>query len=46
MHTLTIGKSILWVVGYFCVMLFYTAIDMTVWRVIAPSFSVWLNIIF
>lgn len=45
MHRLTIGKSILWALGYFCIMLLYTAIDIMLWRVIAPNFSVYLNII-
>lgn len=40
-----INQAILWVVIYFGIMLFYTFLDITVWRKITPEFSNWLNII-
>lgn len=41
----SLGQSILWVGGYFCVMLLYTGINMGVWRKIGNSYSNWLNLI-
>lgn len=42
---LKIGNAILWVVIYFGIMLFYTFLDIAVWRKFFLKFSNWLNII-
>lgn len=42
---LKISNAILWVVIYFGIMLFYTFLDIAVWRKFFPKFSTWLNII-
>lgn len=44
-YTISIGSSILWVFGYFCVMLLYTLIDIMFWRKFPESISDWHNII-
>lgn len=44
-HSLKINKAILWVTVYLGVMIFYTALDVIVWRNLFPQFSDWLNII-
>lgn len=41
---LTIGKAILWVAIYFGIMLFYTFLDVVVWRKIFPKYANWLNV--
>ncbi|HOU96633.1 MAG TPA: type II CAAX endopeptidase family protein [Bacteroidales bacterium] len=41
----SLGQSILWVGGYFCIMLIYTGINMGVWRKISNSYSSWLNLL-
>lgn len=41
----SLGQSILWVGGYYCVMLLYTGINMGVWRRIGNSYSNWLNLV-
>lgn len=38
------STAILWVIFYFLVMLFYTFLDITVWRTLFSDFSVWLNL--
>lgn len=43
-NNLTSGTAALWVAGYFGVMLLYTALDVAVWRKLAPSFSGWLDL--
>lgn len=43
--TLKIGNAIFWVVVYFGIMLFYTFLDVEVWRNIFPRHSEWANII-
>lgn len=42
---LKIGNAILWVTIYFGVMLFYTFLDVAVWRKFFPQFSHWINVI-
>lgn len=42
---ISIGSCILWVLGYFCIMLLYTAIDMFLWRKMIPGISEWGNVI-
>lgn len=42
-NTLKIGQAILWVAAYFGIMLFYTCLDVAVWRKIFPGFSEWVN---
>ncbi len=44
-HDLKIGKAILWVVFYFGVMLFYTLLDVAIWRTIAPTYADLLHVI-
>ena len=41
---LTIGKALLWLGGYFCVMLLYTAIDIVLWKKLENPLSAWLNL--
>lgn len=41
---LTIGKTLLWLGGYFCIMLLYTAIDIILWKKIESPLSAWLNL--
>jgi membrane protease YdiL (CAAX protease family) len=41
----SLGQSILWVGGYFCVMLLYTGINMGIWRKVGNSYSNWLNLV-
>jgi len=45
MKNLKIGGAIVWTAIYFAVMLFYTFLDVAVWRRAFPNFSGWLNII-
>lgn len=35
----------LWVFGYFCVMIFYTSIDMMIWRKMSFQFSEWFHVL-
>ena len=41
---ISIGKGILWVVIWFGFMLFYTAVDVFVWRKTAPLYEKYLNL--
>ena len=43
-NQLTIRKALLWLGGYFCVMLLYTAIDIILWKKIESPLSAWLNL--
>ena len=40
-----IGHAVLWVIAYLIVMLFYTFMDVAVWRKVFPRISGWLNIL-
>lgn len=40
---ISIGKGILWVLIWFGFMLFYTALDVVVWRKTAPLYEQYLN---
>lgn len=42
---LTIGGAVGWTAIYFGVMLFYTFLNVAVWRKVFPGFSSWLNIL-
>jgi len=42
-NTLNIGKAVIWVAIYFGIMLFYTFLDIAVWRKIFPNHSEWVN---
>lgn len=42
---LTIYKAILWTLLYFGCILFYTFLDVTIWRKLLPRYSNWLNVI-
>lgn len=42
-YSLPPGTAALWVAGYVGVMLVYTALDVAVWRKLAPSASGWLD---
>ncbi len=42
---LSVGEGALWVLAWFGVMLFYTFLDVAVWRKIAPSHAKLLNVI-
>ncbi len=44
--SLSLGAAALWVAGYFGVMLLYTALDVAVWRKLAPDLSGWLDLVF
>ena len=44
-YTISIGISILWVFGYYCVILLYSFINMIFWRKFPENISNWLNII-
>ena len=44
-NTLKISNAIIWVVAYLGIMLFYTFLDVAVWRKIFPGFSEWINIV-
>ncbi len=39
-----IGSAIVWSAAYFGVMLFYTSLNIAVWRKAFPNHSVWINI--
>lgn len=45
-NTLKVSNAILWVVVYFGIMLFYTFLDIVIWRKIFPKYSEWVNIMF
>lgn len=38
-----IGLAVKWTAAYFGIMLFYTFLDLTLWRKLFPEFSDWLN---
>ena len=42
---ISIGTCILWVFGYFCIMLLYTFINMFLWRRMFPDISEWGNVV-
>ena len=42
---ISIGEGTLWILGWFGVMLFYTLLDVAVWRKIAPGHARLLNLI-
>lgn len=42
---LSVGQGVLWVLAWFGVMLFYTLLDVAVWRKIAPGCAKLLNVI-
>ena len=42
---ISIGEGVLWILGWFGVMLFYTLLDVAVWRKIAPGHARLLNLI-
>lgn len=44
--SLKLGGAVLWVAVYFCMMVFYTALDIMVWRTVFPAFSEWVNVMF
>ena len=44
-NRLKIGNAIIWVVAYFGIMLFYTFLNVAVWRKAFPIYSEWINII-
>ncbi len=44
-NTLKISNVIIWVVAYFGIMLFYTFLNVAVWRKVFPYYSDWINII-
>lgn len=44
-NTLKISNVVVWVAAYFGIMLFYTFLDIAVWRKTFPNFSEWINII-
>lgn len=44
-NTLKISNAIIWVVVYFGIMLFYTFLNVAVWRKVFPNYSEWINII-
>ena len=44
-YSLKIGKAVLWVTAYLGIMLFYTLVDVAVWRKVFPKGSHWLNLI-
>ena len=44
-NTLKISNAIIWVAAYFGIMLFYTFLNIAVWRKIFPTYSEWINII-
>lgn len=44
-NSISIGEGALWVLAWFGVMLLYTALDVAVWRKIAPSRAKLLNVI-
>ncbi len=44
-NTLKISNAIMWVAAYLGIMLFYTFLDITIWRKIFPDYLEWINII-
>ncbi|MDE7416983.1 MAG: CPBP family intramembrane metalloprotease [Lachnospiraceae bacterium] len=44
-NILKIGNAIIWVIAYFGIMLFYTFLNVAVWRKAFPIYSEWINII-
>ncbi len=44
--SLKLGGAVFWAAVYFCMMVFYTAFDITVWRTVFPAFSEWVNMMF
>lgn len=43
-NTLTISSAVLWSVAYFGIMLFYTFLDVAVWRTLFPQYAEWINL--
>ncbi|MBD5454759.1 MAG: CPBP family intramembrane metalloprotease [Lachnospiraceae bacterium] len=44
-NTLKIGNAMIWVAAYFGIMLFYTLLNIAVWRKVFPIYSEWINTI-
>ena len=44
-NTLRISNAIIWAAAYFGVMLFYTFLNVAVWRKVFPDYSEWINIV-
>lgn len=44
--SLKLGGAVFWAAVYFCMMVFYTALDITVWRTAFPAFSEWVKMMF
>ena len=44
-NTVKISNTIIWVAAYLGIMLFYTFLDVAVWRKAFPDYSEWINII-
>lgn len=43
-NTLKISNAVIWVAAYFGIMLFYTFLNVTVWRKTFPKCSEWINL--
>ena len=43
-NTLTISSAVLWSAAYFGIMLFYTFLDVAVWRTLFPQYAEWINL--
>ena len=44
-NTLKIGNAMIWLAAYFGIMLFYTFLNVAVWRKVFPVYSEWINTI-
>lgn len=45
LHSLSFSTVIIWVIFYFCVMFFYTALNVAIWRKVFPTYASVLNTI-
>lgn len=45
MKTPKISNAMIWVAAYFGIMLFYTFLNVAVWRKAFPHYSEWINIV-
>lgn len=43
--SIKIQTAVLWTAVYFGVMLFYTFLDITIWRNVVPTYAQWINLI-
>lgn len=43
-NTLTISSAVLWSAAYFGIMLFYTFLDVAIWRTLFPQYAEWINL--